>query len=62
MHIVKALSIIGLAGFLIFQGFFYLAEMDSPVAIAGIGLLGLVSGALMFISLGHWISCETRRK
>jgi hypothetical protein len=62
MHIVKGLSIIGLAAFLIFQGLFFLIEMDTPVAQAAIGLLGLVSGALMFISLGCWLHCDTRRK
>ena len=55
MNIIKALSIIGLASFLILQGLFYLAELQSPIVHAGIGLLGLISGALMFISLNHWV-------
>ena len=56
MHIVKALSIIGLGAFLIMQGLFYLAELQSPIIHAAIGLLGIVSGALIFISLKHWFS------
>jgi hypothetical protein len=62
MHVVKSLSIITLAAYLVFQGLFYLAEMDAPVAQAAIGLLGLVSGGLMFISLGCWCHCDTRKK
>ena len=55
MKTIKALSIIFLAAYLIFQGLFYIAEMKTPVTHAAIGLLGLGAGVLMFISLHHWI-------
>ncbi len=56
MKTVRVLSVITLAGYLVFQGLYYLAEMSSPTSHAAIGLLGLASGALMFISLSHWIN------
>jgi len=55
MKIIRALSIIALAAYLIFQGLYYLAELASPVIHAAIGILGLGAGVLMFISLGHWV-------
>ena len=55
MRIVKDLSIIGLAGFLTCQGLYYLGEMSRPVLHAGIGILGLAAGVLMFVSLTHWV-------
>ncbi|MGD2169568.1 MAG: hypothetical protein PVI40_04950 [Chlamydiota bacterium] len=55
MHTIKSLSIIALAAYLIFQGLYYLAELSTPVVHAAIGLLGLASGILMFISLNHWV-------
>jgi hypothetical protein len=58
MHVVKTLSIIGLAAFLILQGLFFIAGIEAPMTHAAIGLLGLISGALMFISLGHWVKEE----
>jgi formate hydrogenlyase subunit 3/multisubunit Na+/H+ antiporter MnhD subunit len=60
MKVVKALSVIGLAAYLIFQGLFYIAEAHSPAIHAIIGILGLVSGALIFISLSHWIHGDHR--
>jgi hypothetical protein len=61
MHVVRSLSVIGLAAYLIFQGIYYIGELDTPVIHAAIGLLGLVSGALMFISLGCWCKEDKRR-
>jgi len=61
MKTIRVLSIILLASYLIFQGLFYLAEMASPVAHAAIGLLGLGSGILIFISLGHWIDLRKEK-
>jgi hypothetical protein len=55
MKIVKSLSIVTLAAYLVFQGLFHLAEMTSPIAHATIGLLGFISGSLILISLNHWI-------
>ena len=55
MKVIRALSVIALAGYLIFQGLYYLAEMPSPVMHAATGLLGLTAGVLMFLSLGHWL-------
>ncbi len=61
MKTVRVLSVIGLAAYLVFNGLFNLGEMDSPTIRAAIGLLGLISGALMFISLGHWINIKKER-
>ncbi len=55
MRIVKALSVIGLAAFLVLQGLFFIAASSSPALEAAIGLIGLATGALIFISLSHWI-------
>ncbi len=55
MKVVRVLSVIALASFLILQGLFYLAEITSPVFYAFIGVLGMTAGVLMFISLSHWI-------
>ncbi|MGD2169569.1 MAG: hypothetical protein PVI40_04955 [Chlamydiota bacterium] len=62
MHTIKSLSIIALAGYLIFQGLFYLAEITAPIIHAAIGLLGLTSGILIFISLGHWVDHHKGKK
>ncbi len=62
MKTVRILSVIALAAFLIFQGLFYLMEMDAPAIHAAIGLLGLTSGALMFISLSHWTDFHKEKK
>lgn len=61
MKTIRVLSIILLAAYLIFQGLFYLAEMSSPIAHAAIGLLGLGSGVLMFISLNHWVNIHKEK-
>jgi len=61
MKTIKVLSVIFLAAYLIFQGLFYLAEMTSPIAHAAIGLLGLSSGILMFISFSHWVDHPKKR-
>lgn len=62
MHVLRILSIIFLAGYLIFQGLYYLAELQSPTMHAAIGLLGLGSGALIFISLSHWVNLKKELK
>jgi hypothetical protein len=62
MHIVRGLSIIGLAVYLVFQGIFYMVDIEGPVPPIAIGLVSLFTGVLMFISLGHWLCCDTRRK
>ncbi|MCC5831734.1 MAG: hypothetical protein JJU12_01660 [Chlamydiales bacterium] len=54
MKIVRVLSVIGLAAYLVLQGLFYLAEATAPALHALIGIIGLGTGALIFISLGHW--------
>lgn len=56
MKTIRVLSIIMLAAYLIFQGLFYLAEINTPIIHAAIGLLGLASGVLIFVSLSHWIN------
>lgn len=56
MKIVRILSVIGLAAYLVLQGLFYLAEQTSPFLHALIGIVGIATGALIFISLGHWIN------
>jgi hypothetical protein len=61
MKTIRVLSIILLASYLVFQGLFYLAEMTSPIAHAAIGLLGLGSGILIFVSLSHWINQKKER-
>lgn len=61
MRTVRILSVISLASYLVFQGLYYLAEMASPVSHAAIGLLGLLSGALIFISLGHWANLHKEK-
>lgn len=58
MKTIRVLSIILLAGYLVFQGLYYIAEMTAPVAHAAIGLLGFGAGILMFISLNHWINLK----
>lgn len=61
MKTVRVLSIILLAAFLTFQGLYYFSEETVPVVRAAIGLLGLISGVLMFISLGHWIDIRKEK-
>ena len=61
MKTIRALSVIVLAAYLIFQGLYYLAELSSPVTHAAIGILGLGAGILMFISLGHWIDISKEK-
>jgi len=61
MKTIRALSIIALAAYLIFQGLYYLAELSSPVTHAAIGILGLGAGVLMFISLGHWVDISKEK-
>ncbi len=61
MKTIRALSIIALAAYLIFQGLYYLAELTSPVTHAAIGILGLGAGVLMFISLGHWVDVSKEK-
>ncbi len=53
MRIVKMLAIIALGLFLILQGLYFLCEMASPAMHALIGILGLVSGALILISFSR---------
>jgi hypothetical protein len=55
MKIIRVLSIIGLAAYLVLQGFYLLTESQSPSLHALIGILGLASGALIFISISHWV-------
>lgn len=62
MKIVRVLSVIGLAAFLVLQGLYYMAEAQSPFIHALIGLVGLATGALMFISLGHWANLGKEKK
>ena len=61
MKTIRALSIIALAAYLVFQGLYYLAELSSPVTHAAIGILGLGAGVLMFISLGHWVDINKEK-
>ena len=62
MHIVKKLSIIGLAAYLVLQGLLYFIEIEGPALPTAIGMIGLGTGMLMFISLGNWLCCDSRRK
>lgn len=55
MKALRVLSVIGLALYLILQGVFYLAESTSPVLHATTGIVGLISGILILVSLSHWI-------
>jgi len=61
MKIVRILSVVALAAFLIFQGLGYLSESVSPMMMAAQGLLALTSGVLMFISLSHWANYKSER-
>lgn len=61
MKIVRILSVIALAVFLIFQGLGYLSETVSPIMMAAEGLLALLAGILIFISLGHWANFKSER-
>jgi len=61
MKTIRALSIIVLAAYLIFQGLYYLAEISSPIVHAAIGILGLGAGVLIFISLGHWVDISKEK-
>lgn len=54
MKVVRVLSVIGLASFLILQGLEYVSEKQSPTLSAFVGFIGLAAGTLMFISLSHW--------
>ena len=54
MKVIRILSLIGLAAYLVLEGIFYLFESQSPVLHAFIGIIGLAAGVLMFISLTHW--------
>ena len=61
MKTIRVLSLILLAAYLILQGFYYIAEMTTPIIHAAIGLLGLGAGTLMFISLGHWVNLKKEK-
>jgi len=61
MKTVRVLSVISLAAYLIFQGLASLGEMSTPIMMAAQGLLALISGVLMFISLGHWANYKSER-
>ena len=61
MKTIRALSVILVAAYLIFQGLYYLAEMTTPIVHAAIGLLGLGAGALIFISLHEWIDHNCKK-
>lgn len=62
MKTIRVLSIIFLAAYLILQGLYYIAEITTPIIHAAIGLLGLGSGLLIFISLSHWVDLKKERK
>ncbi|MFZ0566014.1 MAG: hypothetical protein WAM28_07510 [Chlamydiales bacterium] len=62
MKVIRVLSIISLASYLVLQGLYYLALESSPLLHAAIGILGLGAGALMFISLGHWTDLHKEEK
>lgn len=55
MRVVKLLSLIALAAFLILQGLLYVGEFTSPILFSAIGFIGLAAGILIFISFSHWI-------
>ena len=61
MKVIRVLSVIALAAYLILQGLYYLAELTTPTIHAAIGLLGVVSGVLIFISLHHWIDLKLEK-
>lgn len=61
MKVIRVLSVIGLASYLVLQGLFYIGEMSSPILRAVIGFVGLAAGALMFISLSHWINIKKEK-
>ncbi len=61
MKTIRVLSVISLAAYLIFQGLSSLGEMTTPIMMAAQGLLALVAGILMFISLGHWANYKSER-
>lgn len=54
MKNVKVISVILLAAYLVLTGFSYFVDFDSPVFDAGMGLISLAAGILMFVSLGSW--------
>jgi hypothetical protein len=55
MKIIRILSIISLAAYLVLSGLFFIGEQTSPTLHALIGVLGLAAGVLIFISLSHWV-------
>lgn len=62
MKVVRILSVVALAAFLIFQGIGYLSETVSPMMMSLQGLLALISGVLMFISISHWANYKSERR
>lgn len=57
MKTIRVISIIGLAAFLCLQGLYWLSGATSPGFQILVGIVGLATGILMFISLTHWICC-----
>lgn len=62
MRIIRILSIIGLAAYLILAGIYLIGDQESPEFLAFIGAVGLATGVLMFISLGHWIDFRKEKR
>jgi hypothetical protein len=62
MRIIRALSIIGLAAYLVLQGLYFFSEQTSPLLHSLIGVVGLATGVLMFITLTHWFDPSRDKK
>jgi len=62
MRVIRILSVIGLAAYLVLQGLYYIGLQASPTLHAIIGAIGLGTGVLMFISLGHWTDWHKEKK
>ncbi len=54
MKLVRVLSVIGIAGYLVLDGLYGFSGADNPLVYSAIGLVGLVAGTLMFVSLALW--------
>ena len=54
MKLVRGLSVIGVAAYLVLQGLYLFSNADSPMVYSAIGLIGLVAGALIFVSISCW--------
>ncbi len=58
MRLLRMLAVIGLAAYLVLQGLFLLTGFGGAVALGIVGIIGLITGVLIFVSLGHWFRMD----